>query len=129
MPVPTTLSSTEDAIRLADCALGEDHLVAIVDGSAKLVLPIAGSPPPEAIVRLDELLLAAIGDEPDRLVLATRRCTGPAFVLEDELARWRELRRQHDGRALQLFDWLVFVRSDVVLSLAELAGPAARWAA
>lgn len=129
MSVPTTLTSTEDAIRLADVALGSDDLVAIVDGSAKLVMPIAGAPPPNAAVRLDELLLAAIGDEPGRLVLATRRRTGPAFVLEDELAHWRELRRQHRGRALQLCDWLVFVRDDVVLSLAELAGPTASWAA
>jgi hypothetical protein len=126
--VPTTLTSTEDAIRLADVALGPDSLVAIVDGGAKLVMPITGPVPPEAVLRVDALLREALdGEHGARLVLATRRRTGPAFVLEDELARWCELLAAHHHSSLQLCDWLVFVRDEVVLSLAELAGPAAVW--
>ena len=129
MPVPASLSSTDDAIRLAELALGPDDLVAIVDGDAKLVMPIAGPVTADAVLRVDALLLEALGDAGGdvRLVLATRRHTGPAFVLEDELARWRHMVGAHDGRALRLSDWLVFVRDEVVLSLAELAGPPAVW--
>ena len=130
MSVPTTLSSTEDAIRLAEIALGRDDLVAIVGGDAKLVMPIAGSIRPGTIVRLDHLLLLAIGDDAGgRLVLATRRRTGPAIALEEELADWRTMVAAHDGRDLVLADWLVFLGDGTVLSFAELAGPAARWAA
>lgn len=129
MPVPSSVSSLDDAIRLAEVALGPDDLVAIVDGDAKLVLPIAGPTTPDAVVRLDALLLDALGDHDGeaRLVLATRRRTGPATVLEDELARWRRMVADHRGRSLQLRDWLVFVGDDAVLSLATLAGPAATW--
>lgn len=130
MSVPTSLSSIEDAIRLAEVALGPDDLVAIVDGAAKLVMPISGRIRPGTIARLDELLLLAIGDDDDgRLVLATRRRTGPAIALEEELADWRTMRAAHVGRALALADWLVFVGDGTVLSLAELAGPPARWEA
>lgn len=127
--VPASLSSIEDAIRLAEVALGPDDLVAIVDGDAKLVMPIAGPVTPDAVLRVDALLLDALGDhEGDvRLVLATRRRTGPSFVLEDELARWRHMVAEHHGRALRLSDWLVFVGDELVLSLAELAGPPAAW--
>ena len=129
MPVPSSVSSLDDAIRLAEVALGPDDLVAIVDGDAKLVLPISGPTPPDAVLRLDALLLEALGDHPGeaRLVLATRRRAGPAIVLEDELARWREMVADHRGSGLQLRDWLVFVGDDVVLSLATLAGPPAVW--
>lgn len=129
MSVPTTLSSTEDAIRLAEVALGPDDLVAIVDGDAKLVMPIAGTIRPGAIIRLDHLLLLAMGDDAGRLVVATRRRTGPAIALEEELADWRTMVAAHDGRDLVLADWLVFLGDGTVLSFAELAGPAARWAA
>lgn len=128
MPVPASLSSTDDAIRLAEVALGPDDLVAIVDGETKLVMPISGPVTPDAVLRLDALLLEVIGDTAGaRLVLVTRRHTGPPMVLEAELARWRHLVAEHRGRALQLCDWLVFVRDEVVLSLAELAGPPAVW--
>lgn len=130
MSLPTTLSSTEDAIRLAEVALGRDDLVAIVDGPSKLIMPVSGPIRPGAIVRLDHLLLLTIGDDDDgRLVLATRRHTGPAIALEEELADWRTMSAAHDGRRLVLVDWLVFLADGTVLSLAELAGPAARWVA
>ena len=128
MPVPASMSSVDDAIRLAEVALGPDDLVAIVDGDAKLVMPISGAVPPDAVLRIDALLLDALADTDDtRLVLVTRRHTGPAIVLEDELARWRHMVAEHHGRSLRLCDWLVFVRDEVVLSLAEIAGPPAVW--
>ena len=128
MSIPSSLTSTADAIDLASATLGEGDLVAIIDGDAKLVMPITGEVPPDAVLELDELLLEAVPDDAGaHLVLATRRHTGPAFVLEEELARWRQLQVQHRDRALVLCDWLVFVRDEVVLSLAELAGPRARW--
>lgn len=128
MPVPSSLSSIDDAIRLAEVALGPDDLVAIVDGEAKLVMPISGAVPPDAVLRIDAMLLEALAHTwGARLVLVTRRHTGPAIVLEDELARWRHMVAEHHGRSLQLCDWLVFVRDEVVLSLAELAGPPAVW--
>jgi hypothetical protein len=127
--VPASLSSLDDAIRLADVALGNDDLVAIVEGDAKLVLSFTVRTPPDAVLRVDELLLDALGDDDsgNRLVLATRRRTGPAMVLEDELARWRHMVAEHRGRSLRLCDWLVFVRDEVVLSVAELAGPPPVW--
>jgi len=127
--VPASLSSLDDAVRLADVALGNDQLVAIVEGDAKLVMPIAGPITPDSVLRVDALLREAL-DDPDRqnrLVLATRRSTGPAMVLEEELARWRHMVAEHEGHPLQLCDWLVFVGDDVVLSVAELAGPPAAW--
>jgi hypothetical protein len=128
--LPTTLSSTEDAITLAEVALGSDRLVALVDGPAKLVLPITGDVPPEGVERIDGILLLAIGDDPgNRLVLATRR-GGPPAVTEDELACWRMMLARHEGRGLALFDWLVFVDGGGgVLSLADEAGPEPAWAA
>lgn len=127
MSVPASLSSTEDAICLAEVALGADDLVAIVDGDAKLVMPISGRVPPGAVVRLDQILLLAVGDDATRVVFATRRHSGPAIALEDELADWRTMLAAHAGRPCVLADWLVFVDEKVVLSMAELAGPPASW--
>jgi hypothetical protein len=127
--VPTTLSSLEDAIAFAEAALGPDRLVAIVDGPAKLVLPISGPAAADGVERIDGILLDAIGDQPGhRLVLATRR-SGPPTPTEDELASWRDMCVRHEGRRLLLCDWLVFVDDGPVLSLGRLEGPAARWAA
>lgn len=128
VPLPASLASTEDAIRLAEASLGTCDLVAIVDGAAKIVMPITGPVPADAVLGIDDLLLETVGDaEGARLVFATRRHGGPAIVLEDELARWRLLQREHAGRALVLCDWLVFLDDGTVLSLAELAGPPAVW--
>ena len=126
MSAPFTVSSTEDAIHMAELTLGSATLAALVL-DAHLAMPVNGDVPPDGILAFHEVVLGAAGDQHDRLVLATRRRTGPAFVLEDELARWRELRSRHAGRNLALADWLVFVRDEVVLSLAEIAGPPATW--
>ena len=130
MSGPASLSSPEDALRLAEVALGPDDSIAIVDGAARFVMPITGPMPPDGVLRLDELLLEAVGDHHDaRLVLVTRRHTGPSIVLESELAHWRSMQARHHGRALELADWLVFLDDGTVVSLAELAGPASSWGA
>jgi hypothetical protein len=121
-----TVSSIEDAIYLAELTLGDDVLAALVI-DARMAMPVSGDVPPDGVLTWDDVLLEGIGDEHDRLVLATRRMTGPAFVLEDELERWRTMQARHGNRNLALTDWLVFVRDEVVLSLAEIAGPPAVW--
>ena len=127
MSVPASLSSREDAIRLAD-VYRHDDLVAIVDGPAKLVMPVGGPIPPGGVQRVDGVLLEAVADEPgSRLVIVTRRHTGPPIVLESELDIWRQLQQAHRGRALALCDWLVLLDDTTVLSLADLAGPPADW--
>jgi len=125
---PFTISSTEDAIQVAEIVLGDDRLAALFTGG-RMAMPVTGDVPPDGVLHWDALLVDALGDEHDRLVLATRRTTGPPFVLEDELDRWRTMRARHAGRNLVLADWFVFVRDEVALSLAEIAGPAAEWAA
>jgi hypothetical protein len=122
-----TVSSTEDAIHMAELTLGDDRLAALVL-DARMAMPVSGNVPPDGILHWHGVLLDALGDADDRLVLATRRRTGPAFVLEDELARWRTMQARHTTCNLVLADWLVFVRDEVVLSLAEIAGPEAVWA-
>jgi hypothetical protein len=121
-----TVSSTEDAICMAETTLGPDSLAALVL-DAHLALPVAGAVPPDGVLHWHGLLVEALGDTDDALVLATRRTTGPPFVLEDELDRWRTMRARHDDCALELADWIVFVRDEVALSLAEIAGPPAVW--
>jgi hypothetical protein len=123
---PFTVSSTEDAIHVAESTLGPHSLCGLVL-DAKMALPVSGDVPPDGVVAWHAILLDALGDQHDRLVLASRRATGPSFVLEDELASWRAMHERHRGRNLALADWLVFVRDDVVLSLAEIAGPEAAW--
>ena len=126
MSAPFTVSSTEDAIYLAELFLEKDELGAFLL-DARAALPVSGAVPPEGILEWDALLLDALGDQPDRLVLATRRRTGPPFVLEDEIHRWRTMQARHCNRELTLVDWLVFVGDEVVLSLAEIVGPEAVW--
>src|SRR3954447_980336 len=108
--VPASIECTEDAIAVAEASLGDDDLVAIVDGAAKLLVPISGDVPPDGVRTVDALLLEVVGDQPDcRLVLATRRHRGPSMALESELELWRELLAVHRGRQLRLVDWLVFL--------------------
>ena len=126
--VPASIGCTEDAIAVAEAALGPDDLVAIVDGATKLLMPISGEIPPDGVRNVHALLLEVAGNQPDcRLVLATRRHRGPSMVLESELELWRELLVLHHGRELKLVDWLVFLDDGHVLSLAELAGPQPEW--
>lgn len=126
MSAPFTLSSTEDAIYLTEMTLGRDDLAALVV-DARMAMPVSGDVPPDGVLAFHDVLLAGLGDERDRLILATRRHTGPSFVLEDELDRWRTMQHRHCNRELVLADWLVFVRDEVVLSLAEIAGPPPDW--
>ena len=126
--VPASIACTEDAIAVAEAALGDDDLVAVVDGAAKLLVPISGDVPPDGVRTVDALLLEVVGDQPGcRLALATRRRHGPSMVLESELALWRELLDAHRHHPLRLVDWLVFLDGGIVLSLAELAGPPPVW--
>lgn len=127
MPTHLPLASLPDAIHLADLAFGSNTTaVALVAGETPLALPIEGSMPADGLLRLDEILAeAALGDA--RLVYATRRSSGPAVVLESELATWRELVARHAGSPLVLCDWLVFLGDGAVLSLAAVAGPPAPW--
>ena len=125
MSAPFIPSSIEDAIYLAEIALGDDCLAALVlDARAAMHVTDA---PADGVLPWHAFLLEAVGDHDDRLVLASRRLTGPPFVLEDELDRWRTMQHRHCNRELELTDWLVFVRDEVVLSLAEIAGPPADW--
>lgn len=126
MSLPTTLSSIEDAIALADVALGHDRLAAIVDGPAKLVMPVSGDAPVGTLDRLDDILLESVDGPGNRVLFASRR-VGPAVITEAELATWRGLVSRHRSRSLALCDWLVFVDGGGVLSLAELAGPPPQW--
>lgn len=127
--VPASIECTEDAIAVAESALGrDDDLVAIIDGAAKLLMPISGEIPPDGIRNVDALLLEMAGELADcRLVFATRRHGGPSIVLESELELWRELLAVHRDQELRLVDWLVFLDDGYVLSLAELAGPPPVW--
>jgi hypothetical protein len=121
-----TVSSTEDAIHMAEVTLGRDTLAALVL-DARMAMPVSGDVPPDGILHWHGILLEAIGHTDDRLVLATRRRTGPPFVLEDELDLWRTMQSRHVDQRLVLTDWIVFVRDEVAISLAEIAGPAAVW--
>ena len=122
---PFVLSSTEDAIYMAELTLGDDNLAALLaDGHVALHCADA---PTDGMLQWHTFVLELCGDLPDRLVLASRRHTGPPFVLEDELDRWRTMQHRHCNRELVLADWLVFVRDEVVLSLAEIAGPPPDW--
>jgi hypothetical protein len=124
---PVPLASLADAAHLATLAFGEHtSAVALVEAEAgNLCMPVDGPMPPDGLLRLDDILRAAVPDDA-RLVYATRR-GGIPMATEDELALWRELVARHDGSPLVLCDWLVFVGDGAVLSLAELAGPPAPW--
>jgi hypothetical protein len=128
VPTPVRLASLDDAAHLAEIALGaHDTAAALVDGAARLALPLRGPAGPEALLALDGVLLEAdLG--PGRLVLATRRPGGPPTPVEEELEVWRRLVAAHRGSPLVLCDWLVFTGDGPPLSLAELAGPPAPWA-
>ena len=125
MSAPFTLSSTEDAIYMAEMTLGDDNLAALLAGSH--VAMHCADAPEDGMLAWHTFLLEVCGDQPDRLVLASRRQSGPPFVLEDELDRWRTMQHRHCNLELELTDWFVFVRDEVVLSLAEIAGPPPTW--
>jgi hypothetical protein len=120
-----TVSSTEDAIYMAELTLGDDTLAALLVDSH--VAMHCADAPPDGMLPWHDFVLDVCGEHPDRLVMASRRDTGPTFVLEDELDRWRVMHNRHCNRELELVDWLVFVRDEVVLSLAEIAGPQPDW--
>lgn len=94
-----------------------------------LAMPVEGPDPgPEAMHLLDDLLLKAAGDDPGcRLVLASVRPDGSDVVEEADIEHWRRLRAAHEGRHLELLDWILLAGKSSVLSLAEIAGPPAGW--
>lgn len=63
---------------------------------------------------------------PPRLVLVSVRDHGGDAPAEADLAAWRALVRRSQPWQLELLDWFV-VTDEAILSLAELAGPPARW--
>lgn len=127
MSTRVSLSSFTDAAHLADLGFGErTSAVALVEEEAmSLCMPIEGSMSPDGLLRLDDILFAAIPG--DALVVYATRRGGRPMATEEELAIWRELVGRHAGSPVVLCDWLVFVGDDVLLSLAELAGPPAPW--
>lgn len=127
------VTSATEAVNIATLARGpETELVALVEDpltDSGYVMPIDGkSPGPEGIHRLDEILIQAFEGHPGaRLIYVTfhHGVNGP--TPESEIESWRELCARHATATLQLVDWLVVDACGGRRSLADIAGPPARW--
>ena len=77
---------------------------------------------------LEAALLTEAGCEATgcRMVLASCRPETVDVVDEADLELWRRLQARHATTSVPLLDWLV-IGAGQALSLAELAGPRARW--
>ena len=129
-PLTSSLDAIEVILTLLDREPGTT-LAALVDhlpGQGRTVVPVAGGDPgPAGAPALAELIAGALpGDTSARLVLVSVRDHGGEAPAEGDLAAWRTLGRRARGWSLELLDWFV-VTDEAILSLAELAGPAARW--
>ena len=132
---PRPLTSSLDAIEVILTLLDHEPgttLAALVDGlagGARAVLPVdGGDPGPGGALHLATCLAPVLrGLGRPRVVLVSVREGGGDAAAEADLAAWRALVRDRRGGAYELLDWFV-VTDDAILSLAELAGPRARWA-
>ncbi len=134
-PLTSALDAIEVILRLLDHE-PTTTLAAILDrlpGPTQALLPVAGGDPGAAgAPRLAELLANALpgrspaGDLVPRLVLVSIREHGGEAPAEADLAAWRALVRRAQPWPLELLDWFVLT-DEAILSLAELAGPPARW--
>jgi hypothetical protein len=135
---PRPLTSPLDAIEVFLTLLDREPtttLAALLDrlpGATQALLPVAGGDPgPAGAPRLAELLAHALpchpsGDGFPRLVLVSVRDHGGEVPAEADLAAWRALVGRSQPWPLELLDWFVLT-DEAILSLAELAGPPARW--
>ena len=130
---PRPLTSSLDAIEVILTLLDREPdttLAALVDGlagGAGAVLPVdGGDPGPAGALHLAACLAPVLADlGRPRVVLVSVRDGGGDAAAEADLAAWRSLVRDRRD-AYELLDWFV-VTDDAILSLAELAGPRARW--
>lgn len=129
-PLTSALDAIEVILTLLDHEPGltlaalHDHL----PGEVQAVVPVTGGDPgPGGAPRLAELVAAALpGGSRARLVLVSVRDHGGDAPAEADLAAWRALLRRAVPWPVELLDWFV-VTDEAILSLAELAGPPARW--
>jgi hypothetical protein len=127
------MTSSLDAIAVILALLDhepETTLAALVDGlpdGARAVLPVRGGDPgPAGATGLAACLAKALPPGGGlRVVLLSVRAGAGDAPAEADLAAWRALDRS-GGARYELLDWFV-VTDDTILSLAELAGPPARW--
>jgi hypothetical protein len=132
---PRPLSSSLDAIEVILTLLDREPdttLAALVDGlagSARAVLPVdGGDPGPGGVTHLAGCLVPVLrGLGRPRVVLVSVRAGGGDAAEEADLAAWRALVSTPRADAYELLDWFV-VTDAAILSMAELAGPPARWA-
>lgn len=133
-PIPHPISCALDAVDAILSLLDADPdttLAAIVDhlpGDGQLVYSVEdGHPGPSGAEALAARLTILLADAPgSRVALLSVREVEGATVAEADLAAWRRLVRAHGRSPFTLLDWFI-VTDDAVLSLAELAGPRARW--
>lgn len=136
---PRPLTSPLDAIEVILTLLDREPattLAALLDrlpGPSQALIPVAGGDPgPVGAPRLAQLVADALpqgpspGGEVPRLVLVSVRDHGGEAPAEADLAAWRALVRRSQPWPLELLDWFVLT-DEAILSLAELAGPPARW--
>ena len=131
---PRPLTSSLDAIEVILTLLDHEPgttLAALLDhlpGANQLVVPVAGGDPgPAGAGGLAELLAGALpAGSRARLVLVSVRDHGGDAPAEADLSAWRVLVRTARAWPVELLDWFV-VTDEAILSLAELAGPPARW--
>ena len=129
-PLTSSLDAIEVILTLLDDEPGTT-LAALLDhlpGANRLVVPVAGGDPgPGGAPRLAELLAGALpAGCGSRLVLVSVRDRGGDAPAEADLSAWRALVRVARAWPVELLDWFV-VTDEAILSLAELAGPRARW--
>ncbi len=132
--IPHPLSCALDALEVILSLVDTDPsttLAAIVDhlpGDGQVVFSIEdGHPGPSGVELLGARLQVLLEDAPGaRVVLLSVRDVDGDTVAEADLAAWRRLVRTHGRGPVTLLDWFI-VTDDAILSLAELAGPPARW--